>query len=93
MYVFKKDKQDNLVFLNGFQLPSSLAYSAACSTPKGVVFAGGENENGWSKKAGILKWNGDSIEIGYLPDLPSQTTNASIGTKEGIIYVAGGRKF
>ncbi len=90
VYVFKKDKEDSLLFLNVFHLPFNLAYSAACTTPKGVVFAGGENENGLSKKAGILKWNGDSIEIKNLPDLPSQITNASIGTNENIVYVAGG---
>src|SRR6187401_2327630 len=50
-YVFRKTKNDSLVSFKTFNLPFNLAYAACCSTSKGIVAAGGENESGISNKA------------------------------------------
>src|SRR5688500_157805 len=45
-YVFKKGSKGALNILQTTQLPRPLAYSANCSTPQGIVCAGGENGMG-----------------------------------------------
>jgi N-acetylneuraminate epimerase len=90
-FVFKK-QNDSLSSFKKFQLPSSIGYTANCSTPKGVVAAGGESENGISNKVLLLEWNRatEAVEVNYLPDLPLALTNAAIACNENIIYLAGG---
>lgn len=72
LYVFKKDRNDSLIFFKSFKLPFSLAYPANVSTNNGIVVAGGENENGISKKVLLIQWNVATqiITIKNLPDLP-----------------------
>jgi len=90
-FVFKK-ANDSLNYFKRFKLPFSIAYTANCSTPKGVVAAGGESENGISNKVLLLQWNNatETVEVNYLPDLPLALTNAAIACNENIIYLAGG---
>ncbi|MBS1920482.1 MAG: galactose oxidase [Bacteroidetes bacterium] len=75
-----------------YKLPSAIAYTANCSTPVGIVYAGGENERGISKKVFLLKWqqSSSSVIIKNLPDLPVPVTNASATSDGNIVYVAGG---
>lgn len=80
-----QDKRD-------FKLPFSIGYAAVCSTPQGVIHAGGENENGISDKVVLLQWNTatENINIRNLPDLPVALTNAAAAANGDIIYIAGG---
>ncbi|WP_143095928.1 Kelch repeat-containing protein [Pedobacter insulae] len=73
-----------------WKLPFNLAYSAVCSTPKGMVIAGGENENGLVNKVLLLTWNAGALTTSYLPDLPNGLTNAALTYKGDKLYVAGG---
>lgn len=73
-----------------FKLPFNLAYSAVCSTPHGIVAAGGENENGLSKKVLLLNWKADKLLISFLPDLPNGLTNAALTAIGEMVYLAGG---
>lgn len=91
VFVYRKNADDSLVLLNSFKLPFALAYAASCSTAQGVVVAGGEAEEGLSKKVLLLQWQTDSnIHIENLPDLPFAVTNASILVRQQRIYLAGG---
>jgi N-acetylneuraminate epimerase len=92
VYVFKKDAKQLKTISTSFQLPFTIAYSANCSTEKGIIYAGGENEAGISSKVFLLNWNESNAQllISNLPDLPEALTNASSDCIGDIIYVAGG---
>lgn len=92
VYVFEKRKDTIVAVDNVFHLPFTVAYSANCSTPQGIVCAGGENAEGLSKKVLLLQWNEKTkdLVINNLPDLPVAVTNASIAYANGLIYLAGG---
>lgn len=91
-YIFRV-KQNKIVFTeHTFELPFNIAYGASCSTPFGVVTLGGENENGLSNKALLMRWNKktNSIQTQFLPDLPFPVTNASATILGTTIFLAGG---
>lgn len=74
------------------KLPTPIAYCGNTSTPKGIVYAGGENDNGLSKKVFLLNFSSQTNQVNFqeLPELPHALTNiflTSIGNK---IYAAGG---
>ena len=75
-----------------FTLPFTIAYAACCTTPNGILYAGGENENGITNKVWLIQWDSaaENLTCSSLPDLPVALTNAAatcIGYK---VYVAGG---
>ncbi|MGN6402318.1 MAG: kelch repeat-containing protein [Flavisolibacter sp.] len=92
VFVFEKNKDSIVYTSQTFHLPFTLAYTANCSTPQGIVCAGGENAEGLSKKVMLLQWNekAKDLAIKDLPDLPFAVTNASITYTNGLIYLAGG---
>ena len=65
---------------------------ASCSTPNGVLYAGGENETGISDKTFLLKWDAGKIgrAIETLAALPVAVTNASATSHNSIVFIAGG---
>ena len=74
------------------ELPFTIAYAANCISPFGIVYAGGENENGLSSKVFLIKWSEalNNISISALPDLPKPITNASMTCINQTIYLVGG---
>ncbi|MBD0349918.1 MAG: hypothetical protein ICV65_02060 [Flavisolibacter sp.] len=92
VYVLKKITNDSLENYKTFRLPFSVAYAATCTTPQGVLAAGGENENGISNKVFLVQWNdaAEIISIKHLPALPFAVTNASVVADGNFIYLAGG---
>ena len=90
--VFLPKNDGELVYAGNFELPESTAYGANVSTEYGVVYAGGENENGISKKVLLIQWNISSkkVEITSLPDLPVALTNASMVHDGQYVFLAGG---
>lgn len=92
-YVFLRDKSGNLNFRSGFQLPAHLAYPASCSTPSGVVIAGGENESGILSVCWLLTWDNNSgkVTATALPDLPIPLSSAAMTLSGSTVYVAGGQ--
>lgn len=92
LYVFKKDNKDSLILFKSFKLPFPLAYSANCSSSRGIIVAGGENENGISNKVLLIQWieARQNIRIKNLPDLPFEVTNASVVVRNEKVYLAGG---
>lgn len=73
-------------------LPEPIAYPGNTTTNLGVVYVGGENENGLSNKAYILNWNADKNEIETisLPDFPLAITNIALTHSGNIVYAIGG---
>lgn len=86
-------KPDTLELVNKhFTLPNNIAYAASCKVENGIVFAGGENENGPSNLVWHLKWDAvlRNTVFDLLPNLPIPISNASITVIGKKIYLAGG---
>lgn len=73
-------------------LPEPIAYCGTTSTGKGIVYIGGENQNGISNKCFLLNWNSQKncIIVRPLPDLPVALTNVAATNIGNVVYVAGG---
>lgn len=73
-------------------LPEPIAYCGVTSTDLGVVYVGGENKNGFSKKACLIKWKKEKNEITFhhLPDLPKPLSNMALSNYERVLYAIGG---
>lgn len=91
-FVFKIDRSGTPVFISSFKLAFPLAYSANCSTPEGIISAGGENEQGLSSKVFLFQCGKatGNVVTKDLPDLPVALTNAAITFIDNKVYVAGG---
>lgn len=92
IYAFRK-AQDSLINIQqNIHLPYKLAYSANCSSDKGIVVAGGENGHGPLKTVLLLGWDKtrQQVVISHLPDLPQALTDGAIAVDNDIIYFAGG---
>lgn len=93
IYLFEKDKDGNIISLKTNQkLPFKLSYAATVSVPNGIVFIGGDTENGLSKKVVLLQFEENSIQIKIdnLPDLPFGVANATALTIGNQIFLVGG---
>lgn len=73
-------------------LTEPIAYCGNTSTDSGVVYVGGENENGLSNKAFILKWNAakNEVETTSLPNFPIAITNIALTHIGNVVYAIGG---
>ncbi|WP_413997912.1 galactose oxidase [Flavobacterium sp. W1B] len=73
-------------------LPEPIAYCGTTSTDLGVVYVGGENENGLSNKSFLLKWNSTKkeVETKSLPDFPLAITNIALTHIGNVVYAVGG---
>lgn len=73
-----------------FNLPFSIAYSANCSTPQGIIAIGGENESGVSNRTILINWENNTPKFNDLPKLPIAVTNAAITYIKDEVFVIGG---
>lgn len=73
-------------------LPEPIAYSGITTTKFGVLYVGGENENGLSNQCYLLNWNADKeeVETKNLPDFPFAITNIALTNIDNIVYAIGG---
>ncbi|MBS1757483.1 MAG: hypothetical protein JSU03_09410 [Bacteroidetes bacterium] len=92
LYVFIKKKSQLVPFKKSFNLSETIAYPANCTTSQGVLYAGGENENGITNNVWLLQWDeaAKNVNIKHLPSLPIAITNAAATVIGNIVYVAGG---
>lgn len=93
IFAYKREGDSLILLKRNLTLPYSLAYSANCTTDKGIVIAGGENEDGATNKVLLLNWNKttQNVEIKYLPDLPQSLLAGAIAANGNKIYFAGGQ--
>jgi N-acetylneuraminate epimerase len=77
---------------NKSTLPEPIAYCGSTTTDLGIVYVGGENENGLSNKAFILKWNTEKKEVKTkpLPNFPIAITNITLTHIKNVVYAIGG---
>lgn len=92
VHVFTKAGNKLTPLAVDFFLPEHIAYSANCSTPKGIVYAGGENEKGVSGNVYMIKWDVPTqrASLVSLPSLPMPLTNAAAVSVENMVFVVGG---
>jgi N-acetylneuraminate epimerase len=93
IHVLQKQK-DNFVWNKKIKakLPEPIGYCGVTSTDLGVVYVGGENENGLSNKAYILKWKEakNDVAILSLPQFPSAMMNIALTHIGNVVYAIGG---
>lgn len=91
VYVYKKTKNAEEL-MDRVELPVDLAYGASCSTPDGLVVAGGENRQGLSDETLLLQYHtkGKHLQVKKLPPLPFRLSNAAMTSVDSILYLAGG---
>lgn len=90
VFVFEKGAKGNLKVLQQAMLPQAIGYAASCTTPLGVVYAGGENAEGLSNNVWLLQWHKKELVVSSLPSLPVAITNAAMAYSNNIVYLAGG---
>ena len=92
-FIFSRLQNGKLRSETTFDLLQPIAYAASCTTPSGVVIAGGENQDGFSSKAWILRWDKKikQVRITPLPDLPIETSNGAMAASGNTVYFAGGQ--
>ena len=93
IYLFEK-KNGRLVnaTVSKLKLPEPVAYCANVTTPDGMIYIGGENEQGILDKVVFVKYSStsDSVSFSELPSLPLPLTNLAAAYNDQTIYVAGG---
>lgn len=92
VYVYTRKQRKLVPLKKSFTLPSAISYPACCNTPKGVLYAGGENENGISDKVWLMQWDDVAQNIFFkpLPNLPMAVSNAAATLVGHTVYIAGG---
>jgi N-acetylneuraminic acid mutarotase len=88
--VFSKNKDLLHPVSEIYKLPSPVAYAANCITQKGILYAGGENENGELKTVYLIKDEKGHIKIIPFKNLTLPVTATSAVEIDGKIYLAGG---
>ncbi len=91
IFVLKKEKLQWVKGINA-ALSETTAYGASVSLADGVLYMGGENEEGTSKKVTLVQWNEkrNTITTRSFPDLPIPLTNLMAATDGTIVYTGGG---
>ncbi len=92
IYIYREYRKSLVLQEEVAKLPSAIAYTANCSTPQGIVYAGGENELGITNKVFLVQWDEakKTVSSNELPELPLPLTNASAVYADNAIYLAGG---
>lgn len=77
---------------NTQKLLTPIAYAGCTTTPKGIVYVGGESEEGTSSNANILEWNHSKqqVEIKKLPDLPIAVSAPAVTSNGNTVFVICG---
>lgn len=93
IYIFRKDEKGNMLpgVVSRQTLPQPLAYCANVSMADGLIYLGGENNNGPTGNVMRLTCNSaGEINFTALPSLPLPLTNLSAAYYGHTLYVAGG---
>lgn len=90
LHLYKLDENHGIQYLSSQVFPEATAYGISCSTPAGLVIAGGEQSVGITAASWLLTKQGDTIRSSKLPSLPIPLSNAAGCSIEEVIYIGGG---
>ena len=92
IYLFEKFKGQIIPTLSKQKLPQPVAYCANVKTLTGLVYLGGENEQGVLDKVVLIKNDDTSGQLSFtdLPPLPLALSNLSAASIGTLIYAGGG---
>ena len=92
IFVYQQNKGQLELIQQNTKLPESIAYPAVCTTLEGVLYIGGENENGITNKVWMLQWNQQkqTTQVIAYPSLPIGLANAAATFINNKVFVAGG---
>ncbi len=92
VYVFTTKNQQIELINQSFKLPQKIAYAAVCNVSDGILYIGGENENGISNKVWLLQWNQYKKQVTSkaYPPIPVALTNAAVTVINKKVYLVGG---
>lgn len=92
VFVYHQEEGQIKLVQQNAKLPEAIAYSAVCTTSEGILYIGGENENGISNKVWMIQWNQHKQAVKFIayPPLPIALTNAAATLVNNTIFVAGG---
>jgi len=91
LFVYSQNNKGQLILNpNTFLLPFNLAYAASCSSDRGIIVLGGENEEGPVNHAFIIQLKNEQLKISSLPAIPHKVTNAMVCLVDEKIYLIGG---
>lgn len=91
IFLFREQDGDLVAKEADGRLPVNVSYAAVCSIEKGVLVAGGENEQGPTAAVFLLTEEGkNQCKTIPLPSLPFALTNAQAAAIGEKVYVAGG---
>ncbi len=73
-------------------LPEPIAYCGIVTTPEGVLYAGGENDDGLSDRVYHMIWDKETqnLTVTPLPHLPKPLTNVGLGILGSLVFAVGG---
>ena len=91
-FVYTIDDNGAVSLEHEFEFPVPIGYAAVSETSEGLLIAGGENQEGLSKKTWILNYNASDKFVTFhpLPDLPFAISSASACFVSGKLFLAGG---
>lgn len=87
----KKDENGLQVRVVG-ELPRPVAYAAFTRTDRGVLIAGGCNDQGHLTKVTRTEYDGKRLSTEVLPELPRSIANAAFARVGHQFYVIGGQE-
>lgn len=72
------------------KLPQPMGYGVSISSEEGLILIGGNNRDGHYAHVWMLQYDGDSIAIKDLPDLPKPLANSTGVVLDNTVYILGG---
>lgn len=89
--IFLQNRHKLILTGTSGKLPEPIAYAANCTVPEGLLYAGGENEQGVTDKVWLIRFDKKGLlSFITLPPLPVAVSNASITLLDQTVYLAGG---
>ena len=90
LHLYRLTEDGDCTYWKSSTVPELRSYGCSYSTPKGIVLAGGEGEEGPDSSVWLIRHSTTGIKVESLPELPLPLTNAA-GTNIGNrLFIAGG---
>lgn len=93
LQLYRMQNDSIILVKNKIKLPYKVAYSANVTTEKGIVIAGGENEDKVLSKVRLINWDSthQKLTVQKLPNLPERLTAGAMAHLDNQLFFAGGQ--